>query len=138
MTDRKLLEVVLCALLNYPLTEGKAIQAIKARLAQPEPEPDSVVWDGMTKQPEALRLADGLQKGFPTGSISVQIDQAAAELRRLHEVNAELVEALKKFIKWSKVEANHEGTTFWERVEMLRDLDAAAVYAIAKATGEQQ
>jgi uncharacterized protein YjgD (DUF1641 family) len=83
-------------------------------------------------------LADGLEQGFQTGSISAQLDQAAAELRRLHEVNAELVEALKKFIKWSEAEANHEGTTFWERVEMLRDLDAAAVYAIAKATGEQQ
>ncbi len=39
------------------------------------------------KQPEALRLADGLEQGFQTGSISAQLDQAAAELRRLHEEN---------------------------------------------------
>ncbi len=39
MTDRELLQQALEALLNYPLTEGKAIQAIRTRLAQPEPEP---------------------------------------------------------------------------------------------------
>jgi len=39
------------------------------------------------QQPEALRLADGLERGFERGSISAQLDQAAAELRRLHEVN---------------------------------------------------
>lgn len=43
------------------------------------------------KQPEALRLADVLtQEGD-----SWWDDQAAAELRRLHEVNAALVEAVK-------------------------------------------
>ena len=45
MTDRKLLEVALCALLNYPLTEGQAIQALRARLAQPEKE-----WVGLTDE----------------------------------------------------------------------------------------
>lgn len=39
MTDRELLEVALCALLNYPQTEGKAIEALRTRLAQPESEP---------------------------------------------------------------------------------------------------
>ena len=41
------------------------------------------------KQPEALRLAELLDK-----RISMWDCEAAAELRRLHEVNAELVEAL--------------------------------------------
>ena len=36
MTDRELLQQALCALLNYPLTEGQAIQALRTRLAQPE------------------------------------------------------------------------------------------------------
>ena len=46
------------------------------------------------KQPEALRLADWLEsEDMPTESASCA--DAAAELRRLHEVNAELVEALK-------------------------------------------
>lgn len=46
----------------------------------------------MTDQPEALRLADVLEDIF----IPVIVDrqQAAAELRRLHALNAELLEAL--------------------------------------------
>lgn len=43
-------------------------------------------------QPEALRLADALDlvfAGFPVAK------QAATELRRLHEVNQELLQALK-------------------------------------------
>ena len=48
------------------------------------------------KQPEALRLADQLERM----SLSTQWDKkAAAELRRLHEVNAELVEALRVVIR---------------------------------------
>ncbi len=43
------------------------------------------------KQPEALRLADELQD-TPFESTRYE---AAAELRRLHEVNAELVEAVR-------------------------------------------
>ena len=47
----------------------------------------------MSEQPAALRLADVLEDIF----IPVIVDrqQAAAELRRLHEVNQELLEALK-------------------------------------------
>lgn len=42
------------------------------------------------KQPEALRLAEHLEdQGYYLDS------DAAAELRRLHEVNAELVEAVR-------------------------------------------
>jgi len=47
----------------------------------------------MNTQPEALRLAEWLDLG------SDPYDKAsAAELRRLHEVNQELVEALKRLI----------------------------------------
>jgi len=46
----------------------------------------------MSKQPEALRLADEL-RDTPFESTRYE---AAAELRRLHEVNAELVEALER------------------------------------------
>ncbi len=45
------------------------------------------------KQPEALRLADDLD-GACNGPLDFK-HKAAAELRRLHEVNTELVEALK-------------------------------------------
>ena len=42
------------------------------------------------KQPEALRLAYVLEQGHDLRDE----EEAAAELRRLHEVNAELVEAM--------------------------------------------
>ena len=46
----------------------------------------------LMQQPEALRLADALDLyPMPLGWYI----EAAAELRRLHEVNAELVEAVK-------------------------------------------
>jgi ElaB/YqjD/DUF883 family membrane-anchored ribosome-binding protein len=46
-----------------------------------------------TQQPEALRLADQLQRRFPKSG-----KEAAAELRRLHESNQELLAALKECI----------------------------------------
>lgn len=85
------------------------------------------------KQPEALRLADGLEQGFQTGSISAQLDQAAAELRRLHEVNAELVEALKAFDDAAKDSKSIIGFS-GKALPLLKKARAA----IAKATGEQQ
>ena len=47
----------------------------------------------MSKQPEALCLADDLDKWCHT---TLDVHKAATELRRLHEVNADLLEALKK------------------------------------------
>jgi hypothetical protein len=46
----------------------------------------------MSTQPEALRLADALDAYHKRS----EDKEAAAELRRLHEVNAELLDALKK------------------------------------------
>jgi hypothetical protein len=47
----------------------------------------------MTTQPEALRLADELEMNCHAGTQQC----AAAELRRLHAVNQELLEALKHY-----------------------------------------
>ena len=55
----------------------------------------------MSTQPEALRLADELNEAagdYDAWHKRLGYD-AAAELRRLHEVNTELLEALKK-AKW--------------------------------------
>lgn len=50
----------------------------------------------MSTQPEALRLADLLERDpSEWGGLTLGW-KAAAELRRLHEVNAELLEALKE------------------------------------------
>jgi hypothetical protein len=69
----------------------------------------------MSKQPEALRLADDLDQWSHT---TLDVHEAAAELRRLHEVNAELLEALKDM-----------GARY--------GLTEEAVYTVAKAEGDQ-
>jgi hypothetical protein len=79
----------------------------------------------MTKQPDALKLADDLEDIQGLDSIEGTIvDKAAAELRRLHEVNVELLEAFKDLL-----EANSyyfpAGNPWGDRARA----------AIAKATG---
>jgi hypothetical protein len=76
------------------------------------------------KQPEALRLANAIDLGRPR--LVLDCIDAAAELRRLHEVNAELVEALKKI--------QDECRSCPDECAMM---GAIAEDAIAKATGEQ-
>jgi hypothetical protein len=51
-----------------------------------------------TKQPEALRLADALERG--TYLLYLERDNTATELRRLHSLNQELLEALKQVMTW--------------------------------------
>ena len=79
----------------------------------------------MNTQYEALRLAE-----FYEDTPCCEEDlQAAAELRRLHEVNAELVEALQVAKKaWGDFipPANSNALKAWDMVDT----------AIAKATGE--
>jgi hypothetical protein len=79
----------------------------------------------MTKQPVALRLADEMSKYRITDE---SVLQTATELRRLHEVNQELVEAL----KWA-VDCLHFSSDMPEAIANLNK----AYQAIAKATGEQ-
>lgn len=71
----------------------------------------------MNTQPEALRLADAID--YPDVSFGIE---AAAELRRLHALNAELLEALKGFMDGAEA--------------MGWNTDKARA-AIAKAEGEQ-
>ena len=77
----------------------------------------------MSDKPEALRLADALERRCVPAPLC---DKAAAELRRLHEVNQELLEALKDMLD------NHEDacTGYGEGAA-----DKARA-AIAKAQGE--
>lgn len=50
----------------------------------------------MSSQPETLRLADAIEQ-IPS-LVKVTNEEAAKELRRLHEVNQELAEALKELM----------------------------------------
>lgn len=56
---------------------------------------------------------------------------------RLISAAPDLLDVARKFVAWSEAENNHKETTFWERVDMVRELDAAAAAAIAKAEGAQ-
>ena len=70
----------------------------------------------MTTQPEALRWADELEKCWADPGLQLR---AAAELRRLHESNTELVKALEEML-------DGEGSSFRVLCEQARA-------AIAKA-----
>ncbi len=80
----------------------------------------------MSAQPEALRLADNEFNPDWDKLEACQecLREYMAELRRLHEVNAALVEALKEILSW---EENEEMTWY-----------PKARAALDKATGEQQ
>ena len=78
----------------------------------------------INKQPKPLRLADEL-RSTPFQSTRYE---AADELRRLHEVNAELVEVSVSMVMCLEMVDN----------PLLDGLRTKAHAAIAKATGEQQ
>lgn len=79
---------------------------------------------------DALRLADALDELDPQFySTGLLCEDAAAELRRLHDVNAELVEALKAMS--AEFDSGDVNDGEWAAIQKARA-------AIAKATGEQQ
>ena len=80
----------------------------------------------MTTQPEALRLADKLDQGYLAHTTVLY--PAAAELRRLHEVNQDLLAALKV----AEV-AIHEYRTQGAPHAYWDDVEYQAAEAIAKA-----
>ena len=79
----------------------------------------------MTKQPEALRLAELIRSRYGNDIT----DEAAAELRRLHEMNQELLEALETISDHAPWGGSKDKYIAW--------LISVATAAIAKATGEQ-
>ena len=80
---------------------------------------------------EALRLANALESGYVFDkSTSKLLNQAATELRRLHEVNQELLEALKEAADALEIASNGGGVNFYQYAKEARA-------AINKATGEQ-
>ena len=76
----------------------------------------------MTTKPEALRLADKMSSYSLSSGYAWHCHKAAAELRRLHESNTELVKALEEML-------DGEGSSFRVLCEQARA-------AINKAEGE--
>lgn len=84
----------------------------------------------MTKQPEALRVARMLEMRETYGVDAILDIDAMDELRRLHEVNAELLAALAKIL-WKRPLSG--------RVSKLQEeIEVIAQSAIHKATGETE
>ena len=91
----------------------------------------------MTTQPEALRLADAIERynaGICSQSMYEDYSEAAAELRRLHEVNQELLEALKEANKELEYLNDPKGFVSMRQERIMEKARAA----IAKATGESK
>lgn len=85
------------------------------------------------KQPEALRLAEWLEHHTLN---HVSNRHAAAELRRLHEVNAELVEALR--LMNIECQHLHHAKKDQHGYDVACPVVERIKTSIAKATGEQQ
>ena len=82
--------------------------------------------EAMSTEPEALRLADALDDESTQGRISnYNGRKAAVELRRLHEVNQDLLKALNTILNISLIDNGH-----WAKT-----IERETHEAIAKATG---
>lgn len=93
----------------------------------------SIVFDwgiDMTKQPEALRLADRLDPLTRKYLDNLTCSIASVELRRLHEVNAELLEALKACLQCFDEMHGRKPAFVEDSIAMSKE-------AIAKATGDK-
>jgi hypothetical protein len=102
------------------------IDDLRAALAQPEQEPVAYQWLGTSV----------IRKRIPkTAEADAWAPLYTRPPQRLIAAAPELLAALKQFVAWSKEESHNTGSTFLGRVEMLRDLDAAASAAIEKAHG---
>lgn len=87
----------------------------------------------MSKQPEALRLAERLEQS----PLNIELFKAAAELRRLHELNQELLGALQSMaVAFAPPEFEREGASDEYLMDWFPEWTKARA-AIAKATGEQ-
>ena len=91
----------------------------------------------MTTQPEALRLADAIDPHGICLNNWRDLQDAAAELRRLHEVNQELLEVLKAFSDYVRDEQNSTDGAVTYSTTAINHWAFLARAATANATGEK-
>ena len=87
----------------------------------------------MTTQPEALRLAEVLEYDHNMSYASASMWQAAAELRRLHALNIELLEVLTRLADWAEQIRASGDAGFWDWNEGDEYMQARATIAKAKS-----
>ena len=87
-----------------------------------------------TQQPEALRLADALQFARCQDDVCIAAEPASAELRRLHALNAELLEALGDCLGDLRYLASARDSDYARPDQLTIDKARAA---IAKAEGRE-
>jgi hypothetical protein len=86
--------------------------------------------------PEALRLADALGRYYTHLTVVPDINrEAAAELRRLHAVNADLLQALKDATDAIEHWGTYATDYFQKKWDLQSDITAARA-AIARAEGQ--
>ena len=95
----------------------------------------------MSKQPEALRLADEADHDEWISSTNQWRDEAATELRRLHAALKTANDQAEKFerlwyLRGDLNEALVEALEFCAGTSYITDVHEVAKEAIAKATGE--
>ena len=104
----------------------------------------------MNTQPEALRLADAIEAPFTSEWMKgITLDHFAAELRRLHEVNQELVAAVEQALEGSWLDPqglNHDDDSLfyiarevsdkWGKPQLMAHIKRLSA-ALAKAKGEE-
>ena len=119
------------------MTEDEEFEALEQRLNMKEQEYEQInhpngvtTWKTKPKdQPEALRLADYLAD---RNRLDITCDEAAAELRRLHALNQELLEALElALFAHGKMLLSDPPQEAWKTYEV----ESKARAAIAKAQG---
>jgi hypothetical protein len=90
----------------------------------------------MTTQPEALRLADTIEEDpTTTWGYREAAHAAAAELRRLHAVNADLLQALKNATEAIEHWGLYATDYFQKKWDLQGDIVAACA-AIDRAEGQ--
>ena len=88
----------------------------------------------MSKQPEALRLADESDNDEWIAGTNQWREEASKELRRLHEVNQELLEALNR-IQHSVKQAQISGNDWRRELVLIQNITRST---IAKAAGDEK
>lgn len=125
----------------WPMTEAQALHTAPPK-AEPVQEPDDGVCDGLRgglcihqdpNQCDRQRDCPASQQAEPVEPVATL--GYARKIEGLIAQRDALLDVVQKFVAWSEAERDHSGTTFWQRVDMCREVDALAHAAIKAVEG---